>query len=111
MYSNDGGETWEDHRPGAVKDAHELAWHPSDSIRAYEVGGGGAAWSFDGGKAWKPSNMGRDRHYVWALAVDPSDPDIWFISATYHAGNAHSGTFHGNHGADAYVYRSQGEGP
>ena len=28
MYSNDGGETWEDHRPGAVKDAHELAWHP-----------------------------------------------------------------------------------
>ncbi|MCH7587619.1 MAG: hypothetical protein IIC78_06240 [Chloroflexi bacterium] len=72
MYSNDGGETWEDHRPGAVKDAHELAWHPSDSNRAYEVGGGGAAWSFDGGKAWKPSNMGRDRHYVWALAVDPS---------------------------------------
>ena len=111
MYSSDGGETWEDHRPGAVKDAHELAWHPSDSNRAYEVGGGGAAWSFDGGKVWEPSNIGRDRHYVWALAVDPSDPDTWFISATYHPGKAHSGAFHGNHDADAYVYRWQGEGP
>ena len=22
-----------------------------------------------------------DRHYTWALAVDPNDPDCWFISA------------------------------
>ena len=111
MYSRDGGETWEDHRPGAVKDAHELTWHPTDSNRAYEVGGGGAAWSLDGGKIWKSSNRGRDRHYVWALAVDPADPDTWFISATYHPGLAHSGTFQGNHAADAHVYRWQGEGP
>src|SRR5207248_5570105 len=49
MLSRDGGQTWEDHRPGAQRDVHALAWHPSAPGRAYEAGGGGAAWSRDGG--------------------------------------------------------------
>ena len=28
MLSEDGGETWKDHRPGAQPDCHALAWHP-----------------------------------------------------------------------------------
>lgn len=41
MRSEDGGETWSDHRPGAQKDVHALAWHPTAPGRAYEAGGGG----------------------------------------------------------------------
>src|SRR5690606_29102921 len=43
MRSTDGGATWEDHRPGAQKDVHALAWHPAAAERAYEAAGGGAA--------------------------------------------------------------------
>ena len=81
MRTTDGGETWADHRPGAQRDVHALAWHPTEPGRAYEAAGGGAAWSRDGGETWEPADDGRDRHYTWALAVDPSDPDRWYVSA------------------------------
>src|SRR5919197_517626 len=45
MRSEDGGRTWSDHRPGAQRDVHALAWHPSAPGRAYEAGGGGAAFA------------------------------------------------------------------
>ena len=35
---------------GRPADCHSLAWHPNASGRAYEAGGGGAAWSRDGGE-------------------------------------------------------------
>ena len=34
LESEDGGETWEDHRPGAQRDVHSLAWHPTQPGRA-----------------------------------------------------------------------------
>src|SRR5262249_688450 len=77
MYSGDSGRTWADHRPGAQPDVHALAWHPQVVGRAYEAGGGGAAWSHDGGQTWQGADAGRDRHYTWGLAVDPDDPDCW----------------------------------
>ncbi len=49
--------------------------------------------------------------YLWALAVDPHDPDSWYVAATHHAFDAHSGYFHGDHHANAYVYRWKGKGP
>ena len=52
MRSTDGGETWQDQRPGSQPDVHSLAWHPRVDGRAYEAGGGGAAWSEDGGDSW-----------------------------------------------------------
>ena len=106
MRSEDGGETWLDHRPGAQRDVHALAWHPRVPGRAYEAGGGGAAWSDDAGETWRAADAGRDRHYTWALAVDPGEPDRWFVSAS-------TGPFaaHGRRSAEAEIYRWEGDGP
>lgn len=100
MRTADGGATFSDHRPGAQRDCHSLAWHPTAEGRAYETGGGGAAWSADGGETWEPADAGRDRHYAWALAVDPDDPERWWCSAS-------SGPMaaHGGRDAQARIYR------
>jgi hypothetical protein len=105
MRSPDGGQTFSDHRPGAQRDVHCLAWHPTVAGRAYETGGGGTAWSRDGGLDWEAVDAGRDRNYTWALAVDPGDPERWYCSAS-------PGPFraHGDGSADAYVYRLEPDG-
>jgi photosystem II stability/assembly factor-like uncharacterized protein len=106
MRTDDGGESWADHRPGAQRDVHALAWHPTEPERAYEAAGGGAAWSRDGGETWEPADDGRDRHYTWALAVDPADSGRWYVSAA-------PGPFeaHGSRPAQAALYRWSGAGP
>jgi photosystem II stability/assembly factor-like uncharacterized protein len=91
MRSTDGGETWQDHRPGAQRDVHSLAWHARVEGRAYEAGGGGAAWSEDAGDTWRPADEGRDRHYTWSVAADPDDPDVWYVSASTGPFAAHRG--------------------
>jgi len=106
MLSEDGGETFSDHRPASQPDVHALAWHPSEPGRAYEAGGGGAAWSKDGGRSWEPADDGRPHRYVWALAVDPEEPDRWYVSAA--AGPRWA---HGGGPARAAVYRWEGAGP
>jgi len=106
MRSENGGETWADHAAGAQRDVHALAWHPHFAERAYEAGGGGTAWSHDGGRTWEPADAGRDRHYTWALALDPEDPDLWYISASPSARHAHS-----RGKAQAHIYRWRGAGP
>jgi hypothetical protein len=58
MRSADGGATWQDHRPGAQRDVHTLAWHPNEQGRAYEAAGGGSAWSRDDGDTWEPVDDG-----------------------------------------------------
>jgi len=82
MRSTDGGESWQDHRPGAQRDVHSLTWHPRAPGRAYEAGGGGAAFSTDGGETWQPADEGRDRNYTWSVTVDPDDADSWYVSAS-----------------------------
>ena len=91
MRSTDRGETWHDHRPGAQRDVHSLAWHPREHGRAYEAGGGGAAWSDDAGDSWHAADDGRDRHYTWSVAVDPDDPERWYVSASTGPYAAHGG--------------------
>jgi photosystem II stability/assembly factor-like uncharacterized protein len=100
MRSTDGGTTWEDHRPGAQRDVHSLAWHPAVHNRAYEAGGGGAAFSEDAGETWQPADEGRDRHYTWSVAVDPDDRELWYVSAS-------TGPFaaHGRGEPQARIYR------
>jgi photosystem II stability/assembly factor-like uncharacterized protein len=102
MRSSDGGASWQDHRPGAQRDVHSLAWHPRLLGRAYEAGGGGAAFSNDAGESWQPADEGRDRHCTWSVAVDPDDPDLWYVSAS-------TGPYaaHGRGDPQAFIYRRQ----
>lgn len=131
MRSSDGGATWHDPgagvragapadlrgrlsptasrnavpgRAGAHRDCHALAFHPTAPGRCYEAAGGGVAWSHDGGDSWTRLDRGRDRHYCWGLAVDPEDPDLFYVSAAPGPYEAHyrAGT------ADAAIYRYQG---
>jgi photosystem II stability/assembly factor-like uncharacterized protein len=106
MRSTDGGESWQDHRPGAQPDVHSLAWHRSAVGRAYEAGGGGAAFSEDAGESWRPADEGRDRHYTWSVAVDPDDPELWYVSAS-------TGPYaaHGRGDPQARIYRRRAGEP
>src|SRR5687767_6048427 len=106
MRSSDGGAGWEDHRPGAPRDVHSLAWHPRAAHRAYVAGGDGAAWSDDAGAGWRAADEGRDRPYAWSVAADPADPDVWFVSAS-------SGPFaaHGGGDPEARIYRKRADEP
>src|SRR5207248_1424966 len=106
MRSSDGGASWQDHRPGAQPDVHSLAWHPRAPGRAYEAGGGGTASSVDAGETWRPADDGRDRNYAWSVAVDPHDPDLWFVSAS-------TGPFaaHGRGDPQARIYCRRGDDP
>ena len=91
MLSEDDGESFSDHRPGAKRDAHAITWHPLAEGRAYEAAGDGAAWSADGGRTWSGLEAGRELGYCWALAADPDDADRWYVSAASGPRAAHSG--------------------
>jgi len=91
MLSDDGGESFTDHRPGAKRDAHAIVWHPLTKGRAYQAAGDGAAWSADGGRSWSALDAGRELRYCWALAADPDDHDCWYVSAASGPREAHSG--------------------
>jgi photosystem II stability/assembly factor-like uncharacterized protein len=107
MRSRDGGETWEDRKPGSQWDSHAIATHPLDASRVYEAAGGGVAASLNQGDTWFPVDDGMDRHYSWGLAVDPADPDLWYVSASYGARTAHRS----NGDAQALLYRKRGDAP
>jgi photosystem II stability/assembly factor-like uncharacterized protein len=124
LRSADGGQTWEGHPKGAVRDCHDLAFHPTDGNWVYQGGGGSAAFSNDSGKTWSqpdPFNLlaalsdyifnrdsddtartdGKlDRRYGWAVAADPAQPEIWYFSASTGPSKAH-----GEGDASAYIYR------
>jgi photosystem II stability/assembly factor-like uncharacterized protein len=105
MRTDDAGASFSDHRPEAARDVHCLTWHPTVPGRAYEAGGDGAAWSRDGGVTWDRADAGRERRYAWALAVDPDDPEVWFVSAA-------PGPFraHGSGRSDSALYRWSTDG-
>jgi hypothetical protein len=63
MYSDDGGASFSDHRPGALLDTHSIAWHPRVQDRAYQAAGDGAAWSRDGGRTWEAADANRELGY------------------------------------------------
>jgi len=98
--SPDGGETWQDQRPGAYADCHSLAAHPSSPGTLYEAGGGGFAESENFGDSWHAADEGMGLNYVWGLAVDSEDPSLIYTSAAPGPGRAHGGGF-----SDAAIYR------
>lgn len=107
MITRDGGASWEDRKQGSRFDAHAIATHPKARDRVYEAAGGGVSWSADAGRTWHPVDEGMDRRYVWGLAVDAGDPDLWYVSASTGPRQAHSGA--GN--AEAVIYRKRGDAP
>lgn len=107
MRSTDAGRTWEDRKPGSYHDSHAILTHPTAKTRVYEAAGGGVSYSHDTGDTWQQLDEGMDRHYVWGLAADPGDPDLWYVSATHSARFAHGD----RESADALIYRRRGEEP
>ena len=103
--SQDGGQTWTDHRKGALRDCHSLTFHVSDGDWVYEAGGTGAgvAVSRDAGVTWIQPKEGLDWHYGWAGAADPARPEIWYASVAPSAWKAHS-----EQNARAAIVRSVG---
>ena len=84
LRSGDGGQTWQGHRPGALRDCHSITFHATNGEWVYEAGGtgGGAAFSRDGGQTWRQPKAGLDRPYGWACAADPAHPEVWYVSAS-----------------------------
>jgi photosystem II stability/assembly factor-like uncharacterized protein len=105
MRSRDGGASWSDHNPQAHSDAHQLLTHPLAPDRLYEVAGQGIARSEDRGETWARYEHGLDRHYAWAQAIDPQDPDLWYVSVSRSPFAAH-----GNGDGQSRLWRSQGDG-
>jgi photosystem II stability/assembly factor-like uncharacterized protein len=103
--SPDGGETWQDQRPGAYADCHSLAAHPSSPEVLYEAGGGGFAESEDFGESWRAVDEGMRLHYAWGLAVDSEDPALVYASAAPGPYQAHGSGF-----SDAAIYRRRDGG-
>jgi photosystem II stability/assembly factor-like uncharacterized protein len=105
MRSRDGGRSWIDHNPQAHSDAHQLVTHPLAPERVYEVAGQGIAVSPDWGETWRRLDNGLDRHYAWATAADPADPDLWYASVS-------SGPYaaHGRGDGQSRLLRSRGNG-
>jgi photosystem II stability/assembly factor-like uncharacterized protein len=110
--SADGGESWSDHRPGALRDCHTLIAHPALDGWMYEAGGtgAGAAFSHDGGQRWTQPRAGLDRHYGWACAADAGRPDVWYVSASpmFAWPNLFVPAAHVDGKANAYIFRSEG---
>src|SRR3712207_3002851 len=98
--SKDGGESWQDQRPGAYADCHTLVAHTAAPNTVYEAAGDGFAESEDFGESWAAADAGLKHRYVWGLAADRDDPHLLYVSAAAGPGQAHGGGF-----SDAAIYR------
>jgi hypothetical protein len=89
--SCDGGQTWTDHRRGALRDCHSLTFHVTDGDWVYEAGGTGAgvAVSRTAGDSWTQPGKDLRQHYGWAVAADPAQPTLWYASVASSALKAH----------------------
>lgn len=105
--SADGGSSWTGHLKGSLRDCHTLVSHPTNGDWVYEAGGTGAgvAVSHDAGRTWTQQKSGLDRHYGWACAADPAQPNVWYVSVSPGPMKAHS-----ENNAQAAIFRWTDEG-
>jgi photosystem II stability/assembly factor-like uncharacterized protein len=108
VLSSDGGRSWTGHRSGALRDCHTVTFHATQGDWVYASGGGVARWgtsafSRDAGQTWASIRVGLDRSYGWAVAADPVQPGMWYVSAAPDAFKAHSKS-----NAQAFIFRNEG---
>jgi photosynthesis system II assembly factor YCF48-like protein len=104
VQSRDGGKTWIDKVEGGPYDSHTLATHQKAPKRLYSAAGDGYFESLDYGSSWKTPAVGLKHHYVYGLAVNPSDPQNVIVSASQSPWRAHS-----IEGAHSLIYRKSRE--
>lgn len=113
LRSLDGGQSWEDRKPGGPFDTHTLALPALLPDRLYSAAGDGFmqpgegfVQSNDGGDTWFRSGEGLDYHYLWSVAVDSADPQTLVISAAPGPPQAHTLQL-----AESAIYRRSGNSP
>jgi photosystem II stability/assembly factor-like uncharacterized protein len=106
LRSEDGGETWSDHRRGAIRDCHTMTFHASDGGWVYESGGGGSVFSDAAGRTWRRSK-GLSPRYGWACAADPAQPEVRYASVSPGPFKAHGD----KRSAEARIFRARGDAP
>lgn len=109
--SLDGGQTWEDRKPGGPFDTHTLIMHPMAPNTLYSAAGDGFirpgtgfVESSDGGETWYRPDEGLQHHYLWSVAADPANPTTLVISAAPGPQEAH----HPMHAESAIYRRTNG---
>jgi len=110
--SDDRGQTWSNHRKGAIRDCHSLTFHVTNGDWVYEAGASlaGAAVSRDGGRSWQQPKNGLKHHYGWTCAADPERPEVWYLSAGPYGWKGVPQA-HMDGQANAAIYRSAGGAP
>jgi photosystem II stability/assembly factor-like uncharacterized protein len=100
--SEDGGQTWSGHLPGAMRDCHVLKFHARDGQWVYEAGGpgSGAAVSRDGGRTWRQHGAGLVKNYGVTCIADPVRPEVWYVAVAPGPRKAYGRE------VEAYLYRS-----
>ena len=113
--SLDGGQTWEDRKPGGPFDTHTLIMHRLAPDRLYSAAGdgfmnpgNGFVQSDDGGENWYRPDDGLADHYLWSVAANPADPDTLIVSAAPGPRQAHAHTLEA---AESALYRRSDSGP
>jgi photosystem II stability/assembly factor-like uncharacterized protein len=104
--SYDGGQTWEDRKPGGPYDSHTLALPAAAPGTIYSAAGDGFFVSRDGGDTWEQAMDGSQHHYCWSVAVDPANPETLILSAARGPMQAHTPS-----AAASAVYRRSGGEP
>lgn len=83
MRSEDSGQTWARIGPrrGFAYEAsvRTIAMHPSDHRILFAGTERGLYRSEDGGANWRYVDSALNPYYVWAIAIDPTNPDTMFV--------------------------------
>nr|MDQ2716926.1 glycosyl hydrolase [Chloroflexota bacterium] len=106
--SLDGGQTWEDRKPGGPYDTHTLIMQRLAPNRLYSAAGdgfmhpgNGFVASDDSGDTWYRPGAGLGYHYLWGAAADPT---TIIISAAHGPQEAHN-----PRQAESTIYRRSGD--